>query len=53
MSLEDENNIYLKFYFLHVFVRELIIVSMRSVIHEILQKLIEPFIIEDLRTQIR
>ena len=38
MILEDENNIYLVFYFLHVFVSKLIIVSMLSVINEILQK---------------
>ena len=37
MILEDENNIYLMFYFLHVFVRELIIISMLAVIQEILQ----------------
>ena len=36
MILEDENNIYLIFYFLRVFVWELIIVPMLSVIHEIL-----------------
>ena len=39
MILEDENNIYLIFYFLHVFVRGLIIVSMLSVIHETLHNL--------------
>ena len=37
MILEDKNNIYFIFSFLHVFVRELIIVSMLSVILEILQ----------------
>ena len=37
MILEDENNIYFIFYFLHAFVLELIIVSMLSVTHEILQ----------------
>ena len=37
MSLEDENNIYLIFYFLHVFDRKLIIVSLILVIHEILR----------------
>ena len=37
MILEDENRIYLIFYFLHVFIRKLIIVSMPLLIHEILQ----------------
>ena len=37
MLLEYENFTYLIFYFLHVFVGELIIISMFSVIHEILQ----------------
>ena len=36
-DLEDENNIYLIFYFLHVFVRKLIIVSMISEMLEILR----------------
>ena len=42
MILEDKNIIYLKFYFLYVFVWELIIVSMLSVIYEVLENL-NPF----------
>ena len=51
MILEDRNNIYLIFYYLLVFVREFIIVSMLSVIDETGK--FEPFHIAHQPTPIR